>query len=100
MITIEKWKLWAFFWYTVYLMVSMYGHGLTVTKAEYQDTINDIGVVMGKQNDVIQTQRFLIDKLMIESGRESIYNTEEEMDVIWDGMLNNEVFNKENWLDG
>jgi hypothetical protein len=93
MITIEKWKLWAFLCYTVYLLISMYGTGINRVKA-------DLAPVIIAQERVIEGQKFLIDTLLIESGRDTMYNTEQELDVKWEQWQNRELFRKENQLDG
>ena len=90
---IERWKLWAFFCYTLYLMVSMYGHGINRVKA-------DVAPVVILQENIIEKQEFLIDKLLIESGREPMYNTQGELDIQWEMWNNNELFERENWIDG
>jgi len=90
---IERWKLWAFLCYTLIMMVSMYGHGINRVKA-------DIAPVVVRQEIIIDAQKYLVDSLLIESGREPMYFEESEMDAIWEEWNNNELFNKENWLDG
>lgn len=90
---IEKWRLYTFLGFVLYFMIAMYGTG--IQRGEEKNTY---------YIRLLETHReasnYLIDKLMIESGREPMFNTRQKLQDSTRNYLEKDLFRKENQHNG
>ena len=90
---IERWKLWLFMGLVLYYMIAMFGHGLETAQADFRR-------FEASYDRIDKAKSHLIDLLLIESGRDPMYNTRQEVRFQWKQYTTDELFNTENQNNG
>ncbi len=91
------WRHWVFCAFLFFNMVSMYGAGINRAKQDIK--VFDTAYIKMLEKHKYASQ-LVIDRLLIELDREPIFDTRAQTDAKVKKAYENEIFNKENWLDG